>query len=115
MLHGQAAEMKEDRATPYKQRLGVKMFGVYGLIYVSFVAINVIQPSLMEVPVLFGVNLACIYGFGLIVIALVLALIYNAYCTGFEAKYNAPDNAQEALETSQDQEPRQNAREGADA
>ncbi|HPQ39325.1 MAG TPA: DUF485 domain-containing protein [bacterium] len=82
--------MSEDRATPYKQKLGVIMFLIYGAVYAGFVAINLVQPVLMEVPVLFGMNLACVYGFGLIVFALVLALIYNRICEGHERKYNTP-------------------------
>ena len=91
MHHGPAVELKEDLATPHKQKLGVIMFIIYGLIYAGFVAINLMNPVLMEATALFGMNLACVYGFGLIILALVLALIYNQICTGYEAKYNTPD------------------------
>lgn len=91
MHHGPAVTLKEDHATPHKQKLGVIMFLIYGAIYAGFVAINIIKPVLMEATVLFGMNLACVYGFGLIVIALVLALIYNRMCEGHERTYNTDD------------------------
>lgn len=88
MLHEPAAPQGEDKAAAYKSRVGVYMFIIYGLIYAGFVAINITNPLLMEKVVLFGLNLACVYGFGLIVIALVMALIYNAMCGKQESLLN---------------------------
>ena len=65
-------------------KLGVWMFLLYAIIYAGFVAVNVVSPKLMEAKVLFGLNLAVVYGFGLILFALVLALIYNKLCTNKE-------------------------------
>ncbi|MBN1295756.1 DUF485 domain-containing protein [bacterium] len=90
MLHGPAVELKEDHATPHKQKLGVIMFLIYAAIYAGFVGINLINPVLMETTVLLGMNLACVYGFGLIVFALALALIYNTMCQGYEKKFATP-------------------------
>jgi uncharacterized membrane protein (DUF485 family) len=42
----------------------------------------------MEKTVIFGLNLAVTYGFGLIIFALVLALIYNAMCAAKEKELN---------------------------
>ena len=47
----------------------------------------------MERCVVFGLNLAVFYGFGLIIIALVLALIYNKLCTDKERKAEAAAEA----------------------
>ena len=80
MQHEPSAQQGQDLAADYKSRLGVGMFVLYGLIYAGFVAINVISPVMMEKKVLFGLNLAVIYGFGLIVFALLLALVYNRLC-----------------------------------
>ncbi len=80
MLHEPAAKVERDPASAYKTRLGVWMFLLYAIIYAGFVAINLVAPSRMEAIVLAGLNLAVVYGFGLIVFALVLALIYNAMC-----------------------------------
>lgn len=58
-------------------RLGLWLFGIYLLFYSGFVLISAFATELLEwVPVL-GLNLAVIYGFGLIALALVLALIYG--------------------------------------
>lgn len=88
MLHEPAAKTGRDLATRYKTRIGVWMFFLYAVIYAGFVAINLIRPALMEKTVLVGLNLAVVYGFGLIVLALVLALIYNHLCGAMEKKLN---------------------------
>lgn len=82
MLHEPAAPVGKDYAPGYKTRLGVWMFLLYALVYGGFLAINLIQPTMMadETPIL-GLNLAVVYGFGLIVVALLMALIYNWLCT----------------------------------
>ena len=81
MLHEPAAQSKSDPASAYKVSLGAWMFLVYAIVYVGFVAINVGKPVLMENIVCMGLNLAVVYGFGLIIFAMVLALVYNALCT----------------------------------
>lgn len=91
MLHEPAAPSGKDYGTAYKTKLGVVMFILYGLIYAGFVAINVIDAKLMEMTVLWGLNLAIVYGMGLILFALVLAMIYNAMCTGKENALRAQD------------------------
>ena len=58
-------------------RLGFALFSIYLVLYGGFVFINAFAPSLMELTPLAGVNLAVWYGFGLIVAALALALIYG--------------------------------------
>jgi uncharacterized membrane protein (DUF485 family) len=74
-------------------RLGVYMFIAYALLYAGFVLINTFKPMLMEATVFLGLNLAVVYGFGLIIVALILALIYNSKCYAKEAamKDAAPD------------------------
>ena len=46
MLHEPAQDHGEDRAAPYKMRLGVWMFCIYAIIYVGFVVINTVKPTL---------------------------------------------------------------------
>ena len=67
-----------------KARLGIRLFWVYSAIYAGFVAINALKPSLMETKVILGQNLATTYGFGLILLAVVLGLAYNHMCTRLE-------------------------------
>ena len=86
MFHEPAAQGGPDPAQNFKSRLGVWMFLVYAAIYVSFVALNVISPLTMEKNIFLGLNLAVVYGFGLIIIALIMALIYNRACTLKEAE-----------------------------
>lgn len=85
MLHEPAAQSGSDPAFAFKRRLGAWNFIVYALIYAGFVVINLVAPSLMEKPVFAGLNLAVAYGFGLIVLALILALVYNRACGRREA------------------------------
>lgn len=90
MMHGENQPTGPDAAAGYKSKLGVYMFFVYALIYVGFVAINVIDPNIMETKVFFGLNLAAFYGFGLILLALILALIYDRLCHNREVSSNTP-------------------------
>jgi uncharacterized membrane protein (DUF485 family) len=60
-------------------RLGMTMFFIYLIVYAGFVGICAFKLSAMETPVL-GVNLAIVYGFGLIGFAFVLAVIYMMLC-----------------------------------
>jgi len=57
-------------------RAGLILFLIYLALYGGFVFLNAFATSTMETT-LGGVNLAIWYGFGLIVAALVLALIYG--------------------------------------
>ena len=61
-------------------RIGMVLFGIYLLLYGGFVFINAFAPHVMETMPIPGVNLAILYGFGLIVAALVLAVIYGMLC-----------------------------------
>ena len=64
-------------------RVGLVLFGVYVILYVGFVLLNAFAPEVMEITPLAGVNLAVLYGFGLIVAAVMVAIIY-----GWISKYN---------------------------
>ncbi|PLX73667.1 MAG: hypothetical protein C0615_10585 [Desulfuromonas sp.] len=87
MGHGPAVKLGKDNAAEYKTRLGIIMFVIYTLTYASFVIINATNPSVMQ-TIIAGQTLAVIYGFFLIVFALVLAVIYNKMCTAAEARLN---------------------------
>lgn len=88
MDHGPAVVLGEDKASGRKQRLGVWMFILYSIVYAGFVAIGVINYKLMGKIVLGNLNLAVVYGFGLILFAIILGLIYNWRCTKFENEMN---------------------------
>jgi hypothetical protein len=86
VLHEPSLPVGKDPASPYKTRLGVWMFVSYCLFYAGFVAINLLSPKAMAAIVLMGMNLATVYGFALIIVALILALIYNLLCSRKEAE-----------------------------
>lgn len=91
MFHEPAQKSGKDPATSYKSKIGNWMFLLYALIYAGFVAINITRPTLMEAEVLWGLNLAVVYGFFLIIFALVLALVYNHLCGKKEAELAGND------------------------
>lgn len=93
MLHEPVIETGEDPSFAWKRRLGVVMFLVYAAIYATFSAINVASPKTMETVVFAGLNLAVVFGFGLIVVALIMALAYNAACSARERLMAEGDKA----------------------
>ncbi|TVQ23901.1 MAG: DUF485 domain-containing protein [Spirochaetaceae bacterium] len=74
------ADAAEQAFERYKIRLGVRMTVLYSLVYAGFVALSVFRPELMGVRAVLGLNLAIAYGLGLIVIAIIFAVIYNRLC-----------------------------------
>lgn len=72
------------RASAYKTRLGLKLFVVYSLVYAGFVGINTVHPETMETLLFSGLNLAVVYGIGLILLAVFMGLVYNHLCTRAE-------------------------------
>lgn len=113
MAHGPATDWGEDKASSFKTRIGVWMFMLYGIVYVGFVLINVFRPSLMADDI-GALNLAIVYGFGLIFFALMLAFVYNAICTAAEEELNMPAtiDEEEAEEVAESDEMETAGREG---
>jgi uncharacterized membrane protein (DUF485 family) len=91
MLHEPAAKQEKDAASDWKAKLGIKLFWVYCLIYMGFVALAVFFAETLKTPVLRGANLAVVYGIGLIVFAIALGLVYNHVCTKKEDELNGKD------------------------
>ncbi|MCL4385906.1 MAG: DUF485 domain-containing protein [Actinobacteria bacterium] len=86
MDHIPAKEWKEDAATSkLKSKIGIWMFLVYLVVYAVFIIINVVNPEIMGIDI-GKLNLAIVFGFGLILLALIMALIYNALCGWVEEK-----------------------------
>ena len=61
-------------------RNGLLLFAVYVLLYGGFIFLAVFRPDVMASEAMAGVNVAILYGMGLIAGALLLALIYMALC-----------------------------------
>jgi uncharacterized membrane protein (DUF485 family) len=70
-------------------RYGMTLFGVYLILYGGFMYLTAFKLQAMSKPVIAGVNLALVYGIGLIVAAMLLAAIYMYLCR------NAADEAAE--------------------
>ena len=92
MNHGEAVKLGVDHAQKKKAKLGITLFIVYSIIYAAFVAIGVLDYTIMGNIVLGNQNLAVVYGFGLILLAIVMGLIYNWICTKYENELNKEEN-----------------------
>jgi len=80
MDHGEPTEWKKEKSEEYKKKLGLINFTVYTAIYFIFIIISVLNPKLMATDI-GSLNLAVVYGFGLIILAIIQALIYNSMCS----------------------------------
>jgi len=67
----------KDFSEKRKSNIGVMMTVLYSIVYGGFVFLSVFYPSLMSLRTFFGMNLAITYGLGLIVTAIIFAIIYN--------------------------------------
>jgi uncharacterized membrane protein (DUF485 family) len=74
------AEPRDADAERHNARLGLALFAVYLAAYGAFVLLNAFWPELMDAVVVAGLNLAVVWGLGLIVGALALALVYAQLC-----------------------------------
>ena len=63
-----------------KSLIGMRMTVLYSVIYAGFIFLSVFRPSWMGTRALFSLNLATAYGLGLILIAIIFALLYNHLC-----------------------------------
>ncbi len=66
-------------AFEYNRRLGLWLFAAYATLYAVFVLIAAVRVDLLDATI-GGLNLAIWGGFGLIVLAVLLALIYVPMC-----------------------------------
>ena len=76
---GSSREQRQEprRPLPAYSQLGLWLFFVYLMFYVGFVLISAFACEWFEVVLPGGLNLAIVYGFGLIILALLLAMIYG--------------------------------------
>ncbi len=88
MQHEPAVKLGVDHAAKKKSRLGVILFFIYLIVYVGFVTIGVVDYELMGKIVLGEQNLAVVYGFGLIILAILMGVFYNWQCTKYEDLMN---------------------------
>ncbi len=74
------ASVTEEAYERRKSSIGIRMTILYSIIYAGFVALSVFRPGWMGVRAVLGLNLAIAYGLGLIIIAIIFALVYNHLC-----------------------------------
>ena len=74
------ANQANEAEHPGRTRLGLIFFTTYLVIYAVYVLLNAFWPQVMDAIPFGGVNLAVLYGLGLIGMAFVLALIYGWLC-----------------------------------
>ena len=67
-------------AWDYNARVGLILFAVYLALYGGFIGLSAFAREWMARPSVGGVNLAIVYGFGLIGGAFVLAVLYMFLC-----------------------------------
>ncbi len=67
-------------------RIGLRLFTLYVALYAGFMWLSAFRPTLMGRPALGGLNVAIVYGFGLIAAAFVLAIVYMWLCMKHEAR-----------------------------
>lgn len=60
--------------------LGLVLFAVYLLLYCGFVLLNAFAPDSMEATPVAGLNVAILYGFALILVAVILSMVYGLLC-----------------------------------
>lgn len=72
-------------------RYGLIFFAIYVALYGGFIYLAVFQTDLMGQAVFGGMNVAIACGFGLILAALVLALLYMTLCRGSVRKPDGQD------------------------
>lgn len=82
-LSGHSAENRQFASKQESQRnarYGGILFLVYLVVYAIYVGLNTFAPETMDQVPFAGLNLAILFGVGLIVLALILALIYSWLC-----------------------------------
>ncbi|MCE9631458.1 MAG: DUF485 domain-containing protein [Planctomycetia bacterium] len=73
---------QESPGSPRASRLGLALFWVYVLLYGGFMGLVLARPDLLSLRPFGGVNLAIVYGMGLIAAAFMLAVIYMVLRSG---------------------------------
>ncbi len=74
-------------------RIGLILFTIYLIVYGGFVFLNAFAPDQMEATPIAGLNIAVLYGFGLIIGAILLSGLYGFLCRDKSAPQNKEPHA----------------------
>ncbi len=78
--HENVREAENPQLVTRNTRTGLWLFVVYLALYAGFMGLSTFAPQVMKIRPFGGLNLAVLYGFGLILAALILAIIYLLLC-----------------------------------
>jgi uncharacterized membrane protein (DUF485 family) len=73
-------KIESPRMQSRNSKIGLVLFTIYLIVYGGFVFLNAFAPDTMEATPIAGLNVAILYGFGLIIGALVLSGLYGFLC-----------------------------------
>jgi uncharacterized membrane protein (DUF485 family) len=86
VLHDHAHTETEDEAvTARNARLGRVLFVLYLALYIGYMWMVSFGDALMRKTVFGGLNMAVVYGFGLIITAILLSFVYGWLCRNKDA------------------------------
>lgn len=88
MRHEPAEQLGFENASKKKANLGILFFFIYLFFYGGFVVIGVLNYELFAYELAGGINIALVYGMGLILFAVLLGIIYNFLCSRYEDDMN---------------------------
>ncbi|MFC1874332.1 DUF485 domain-containing protein [Chloroflexota bacterium] len=97
MEHGSPVDLEEDKSEKYKTTLGLKMVAFFIPVYLAFILVCVISPTFMAKDI-GSLNVAIVFGFGIIILAIIQALIYNYFCSRKEKEHEASARKTEVAE-----------------
>lgn len=81
MDHGPNEHQAEDpQAIARQQRRGLILFAIYATVYLLYILCCIGSPQTLEATYLFGIANSVTFGFGLITLAIVIALAYGLMC-----------------------------------
>lgn len=92
-MHGPSAEWKKDNASSLKELLGKWLCILYTIVYAGFIIVNVTSPKFMGIDI-GSLNVAIVYGFGLIILAIFLAFVFNHVSSHAEELLNKDDESE---------------------
>jgi uncharacterized membrane protein (DUF485 family) len=77
--HENVREEEQPELVARNTRIGLGLFAIYFALYAGFMGLSTFAPDVMKVRY-GGINLSVLYGFGLILAALILAIVYLLLC-----------------------------------